>query len=84
MDNEKTYLKPGDIIIADSVILIYDGTKYILAIDGLAHAEKYIIDPSTEQECPIEYELTEENIKPYYQPSPILTKMQNINENIFG
>jgi hypothetical protein len=85
MANEKTYLKPGDIILADNVVLMYDGQKYILTVDGLTYANKFIIDDDSELECPIEYEITKENIKPYYQASPmsIQTQMKSINEEHF-
>ena len=66
MSNEKVYLKPGDLIIADNVMLIYDGTKYILTLNGLEYSSKFILGASGDLEYPIKYEVTEEDIKPYY------------------
>ena len=66
MSNEKVYLKPGDLLIADNVILIYDGTKYILTLNGLEYSSKFVLDPSNNLEYPIVYEITKEDIKPYY------------------
>jgi len=66
MSNEKIYLKPGDLVVADNVLLMFDGKKYILTTDGLNPALKCIFDEETDQEYPIEYEVTENDIKPYY------------------
>jgi len=62
----KIYLKPGDIVTADNVLLMYDGTKYILALGGLIAASKFIFDEKTEQEYPIEYDVTGGDIRPFY------------------
>jgi len=62
----KKYLKPGDIVIADSVILVYDGTKYVLASDGLSAASKFMLDKKTEQEYPIKYEVSKDGIRPFF------------------
>ena len=66
MSNEKVYLKSGDLIIADNVMLMYDGTKYILIINGLEYSSKFMLDTDNDLEYPIEYEITKEDIKPYY------------------
>jgi hypothetical protein len=84
MNNKKVYLKAGDLMIADNVMLIYDGIKYILAHNGLEYSSKFILNADGNLEYPVKYEITEEDIKPYYQPSPTPTKVLNINENIFG
>lgn len=62
--NKKKYLKPGDLVIADSVILMYDGTKYILAADGLACANMFVLEGDQERE--VKYEITDKDFKPYY------------------
>lgn len=62
----KEYLKSGDIVVADNVLLMFDGKKYILTVDGLNPALKYIFDEETDQEYPIEYEVTENDIRPLY------------------
>lgn len=62
----KTYLKEGDLLVADNVLLMFDGIKYILTIDGLNPALKYIFDEETDQEYPIEYEISKNDLRPFY------------------
>lgn len=72
MNNEKIYLKPGDLVVADNVLLMFDGIKYILTADGLNPALKCIFDEKNDQEYPIEYEVSDNDLKPYYIKQNIL------------
>jgi len=66
---KKVYLKAGSIVVADSVLLIFDGTKYILPSNGLSAACFSVLDTAQNayKEHVIKQEITEKDIKPYYE-----------------